>query len=70
MSAPIIREPQSVWCIWTKTGHGPRFFHPNRRRAEREAERLAHLNPGKKFLVMQVVAKVSVEAPQTEGTEQ
>lgn len=69
MTPPLIREPQSVWCIWTKTGHRPTFFHQNKRRAVKEAERLARLHPGKKFIVMRVVEKISVEATSpAEGT--
>ena len=66
----LIQEPASTWCIWTKTGNRPTKFHPNKRAAMREAARLARLSPGKKYIVMRMVAKVHVEAPQTEGTEQ
>lgn len=62
MSAPIIREPQSVWMVWTKHGHRPKFCHANKRKAMREAARLARLKPGQKFIVMRMVAKVHVEA--------
>lgn len=65
----IIQEPQSVWCIWTKTCHRPERFHANKRAAMREAARLARLSPGKKYIVMRMVAKINVEAPQTEGNE-
>lgn len=59
------REAVDTWCIWTKTGRRPSFFHPTREKAEKEAARLAAKRPGKKFLVMQVVSKfgVPVEAP-------
>lgn len=55
------REAIGSWCIWTKTGHRPRFFHPTQEQAEAEAARLAEATPGKKFLVMQMVSKFGVE---------
>jgi hypothetical protein len=58
----IIQEPASTWCVWTKTGNRPERFHANKRLAIREAARLARLSPGQKYIVMRMVAKVSVEA--------
>lgn len=54
------RNAVDTWCIWTKNGRRPSFFHPSREQAEAEAARLAAKQPGKKFLVMQVVSKISV----------
>ena len=53
------RDEVETWCVWTKTGRRPSFFHPSREKAEAEAERLAAKCPGKKFMVMQVVSKIS-----------
>lgn len=59
MTAPaVFTEPHSTWCIWTKTGHRPKRFHATREEAETEAARLARENPGKRFIVMQMVAKI------------
>lgn len=63
MTAPaVIAEPHSTWCIWTKTGSRPKRFHATREEAEAEATRLARKNPGKRFIVMQMVAKFHVPA--------
>ena len=39
-----------------------RFRHDSRTAAEREAERLALLNPGKEFYVLAAIAKCSYKA--------
>lgn len=56
-----------TWCVWTKSGHRPRFFHQSRAKAEREALRLAAANPGKNFHVLHMVAKFGIEAAQEQG---
>lgn len=53
-------EEVGSWCIWTKGGRRPSFFHPTEAQAMAEAERLAHREPGRKYIVMQMVAKVSI----------
>jgi hypothetical protein len=55
------REAIGSWCIWTKTGRRPAFFHPTQELAEAEAARLAERTPGKKYLVMQVVSKFGLD---------
>lgn len=59
----MIREPMGGWFVWTKRGRSPRKAHPNYETAAAEAKRLAKANPGTKFIVLQMVAKYSVEAP-------
>lgn len=36
-------EEVGTWCIWTKSGRRPSFFHPTEALAMAEAERLAKL---------------------------
>jgi len=50
------------WCIWTKFGRRPQFYHPTRELAMAEAERLAKLHPGRKFIVMKMEGKFGVPA--------
>ena len=58
MSHEIKHESQNKFCVWTKAGHRPAFFHATLEGATKEAERLAALQPGDKFIVMHVVDKV------------
>lgn len=55
-------EEIGSWCIWTKRGRRPQFFHPARDLAMAEAERLAQLHPGQKFIVMKMEGKFGVPA--------
>lgn len=57
----VAKEEKDSFCVWTKTGHRPKFFHPTLELAEAEAVRLALSNRGKKFLVMQMISKFSAE---------
>jgi len=59
----VAYEKKGSWCVWTKHGRRPQFFHPTKELAEAEAQRLACKHPGQKFLVMQVTGKFHVEAP-------
>lgn len=58
----ITKEPKAVYFVWTRTGHTPRYAHPTRQRAVAEAQRLALLNPGKKFIVMHCLGKYSASS--------
>lgn len=60
-AAELIVEDVSFWFIWTKTGHLPRKTHTTWAEAETEAIRLAHLVPGKKFIVLEARSKLHVE---------
>jgi len=71
MSAPadqtsLKMEPVEFWFVWTKKGRVPRNAHNNAESAEKEATRLAGLNPGKKFIVLRAYAKFSC-APAVEA---
>jgi len=45
------------WLVWCENGGEPRVKQVSRTIAEREAERLAKLNPGKSFCVLPCVAR-------------
>lgn len=57
-------QPVVFYMVWTKTGWPPRKQHHTRQEAEKEADRLARRHPGKKFIVLQAVAKVAVPVPE------
>jgi hypothetical protein len=57
----MLHEYNGQFFVWTKGGHAPRKAHQTRAQALSEAERLAALNPGKKFIVQQFLDKISVE---------
>lgn len=58
-NAPLLHQPKDQWCIWTKTGRRPRYYHNSHEEAMAEAERLALKHPGKKFIVMHMTDKIS-----------
>lgn len=43
------------WMVWNERGDAPRVKHPNKASAQREAERLARLNRGSAFIVLESV---------------
>lgn len=53
----IVKEDMGGWFVWTKNGHRPTYAHETYAGAAKEARRLAHLNPGTKFIVLQMVDK-------------
>lgn len=57
--AAVLHQPKDEWCVWTKHGRRPRYFHQTRELAVAEAERLAIQHPGWKFIVMHMTDKVS-----------
>lgn len=64
-----VREPKDGFFVFTKKGKAPRFHHVTVGQAQAEADRLAALNPGAKFIVMQAVSKHSVPWPTPAGPE-
>lgn len=63
MTQPTTIEPKDGFFVWTKKGKAPRFHHATLESAQAEADRLARLMPGAKFIVMAGVSKHSVPAP-------
>jgi len=60
-------EFMDSYCVWSKFGRRPCYWHNTRKQAEREAKRLAHNFPGQKFIVLHAVAKFGEEkAPANE----
>lgn len=55
-----MRSPMSIqfWLVWNPDGRSPSFRHPTRLSAESEAARLARLNPGATFYVLEPVCRV------------
>lgn len=55
----VNQEPAGFYMIWTKTGWAPRKSHPTFESAAAEAARLAAASPGKKYVVLHAVGKLS-----------
>lgn len=60
-------KPQMKWFVWNPNGTVPRFEHESEMSARHEAERLARLSPGIRFLVLQSIAEVRIVS--TEWTQ-
>jgi len=43
------------WMVWNPDGNPPKYRHDTEAAAETEAERLARLNPGSRFFVLEAV---------------
>lgn len=61
----VAHEKMGSWCVWTKRGRRPQYFHPTQELAEAEAKRLAFKYPGSKFIVMQVTSKFHLKREDT-----
>lgn len=48
-------EPQ-FWCVWCEGGGSPTVKQSTFHKAKSEAQRLARLNPGKRFVVLGAAA--------------
>lgn len=55
----ITLEPVKFFMVWTKTGRSPKFIHETFEGAHTEAVRLSLEIPGRKFIVLEAVEKVS-----------
>ncbi len=64
----LTREDCDFHMVWTKNGRVPRFRHNTQVDADKEAERLALLNPGRKFIVLHATHKVAAPADQVAST--
>lgn len=61
--------PAVFWMVWNKNGAQPRATHATEAKARREAVRLAHANPGEKFIVLAATDKFWVAAPLAQAAE-
>lgn len=43
------------WYVWAENNRAPTYKHTSEKSAIQEAERLAHVQPGQRFLVMCVI---------------
>jgi hypothetical protein len=50
-------EIMDSWCVWSKFGKRPCYWHRTQKAAEREARRLALKYPKQKFIVLHAVSK-------------
>lgn len=58
------------WMVWNKGGGAPTVTHKSPASAEREARRLAKLNPGHAFIVLAAVTKFKVAASEQQKSDQ
>lgn len=49
------------WLVWNPQGHAPQYRHDTEASAAREAERLARLNRGQRFIVLRPVCEIVVD---------
>ena len=54
-------ERESFYLVWNPQGREPQQQHPSLERAEREAERLARLHRGQRFIVLRSVSECVVD---------
>lgn len=66
---PTPAEGDSFWMIWNPYGHAPTHKHITVESARAEAERLARLNPGVTFYVLQAVATCAFNQCQWKALE-
>ena len=54
---------EKFWMVWRENGNAPVAMHPSLKSAEEEAARLARLNPGKNFVVLESVKFCTIDDP-------
>lgn len=54
---------EKFWMVWKEKGSLPTVLHSTLEYAEKEAERLARLNPGEKFIVIESVKFCTIDNP-------
>jgi hypothetical protein len=62
-------KPVTFWMVWNKDGAAPRVTHASEACAQREAIRLAKVNPGQKFIVLAATEKFWLTGPPADPTE-
>ncbi|MFA9204880.1 MAG: hypothetical protein ACEQSH_00330 [Bacteroidia bacterium] len=60
---PVQLAPDAFWVVWNTKRDVPMMQHPTRKSALKEAERLAAIEPGTEFFVLESAASVVVHAP-------
>lgn len=55
ITAPTERMKDAFWLVWNENGHAPTFVHTSEGSAQKEASRLARLNPGQEFHVLESI---------------
>lgn len=55
-------KQQQFWMIWCPARNPPSFMHDTEAAAETEAERLARLNPGDLFFILEAVQMYQVDS--------
>lgn len=53
----------TFWMVWNPAGRAPVFKHESAESAKNEAKRLAELNIGQNFIVLQSIGEASIEKP-------
>ncbi len=58
-------KPRSArfWLVWNPNGRNPQFMHANFDSVRLEAQRLARLNPGQRFYMVEVIGYAEVQDP-------
>lgn len=56
-------HPERFWLVWNPAGHAPTHEHTAEHRAKAEASRLAELNPGQPFYVLEATEHHMREQP-------
>jgi hypothetical protein len=59
--------PPPYWLVWREGGEAPTYRHPDEDSATTEAERLSKLNPGKPFVVLCPVSRITAESLKVEN---
>jgi len=55
------QQRPAFWLVWNPQGGAPKKDHGTKASAEREAERLARLNRGQRFIVLQSIGERVVD---------
>lgn len=58
-------DNEMFWLVWNPGGHAPTYRHDQHGNAVNEAKRLALINPGEEFFVLQAIKRVACTEPVT-----
>lgn len=51
---------RKFWFVWNEGGFAPRYRHESESSAMKEADRLASVNPGSTFVILESIGEVIV----------